>query len=233
MAWSKAALVAVVNNPPTHPIGPASEVLTFNQQGIATVGKRLFYFLRRNASGVAAYSESNLGEAPGIHDLLDPTTAKRDRGFELTDIFVLTMAVGACNFAWGIHDLVTVNDWTTLVGVGFECGPDFILKTFLKDAPAGVPRVVHQVVTGALLNVEHELTIIVDGWKKKVFWYIDRVLVDSYVPVVPLDQMGGSAVVTSLKMRSRLLVPANGDATLYIHGAELGTPILTLMETSS
>jgi len=233
MAWSKAAMVVTLTSPPSRVLGSAFEQLTFNLQGLATIGKRLFYFLRRNATGVAAYAEANLGEAPGFHDLLDPTTAKRDRGFELTDIQVISIAVGACNYAWGIHDLLVANDWTTLVGLGFECGPDFILKTFLKDAPAGVPRVVHQVVTVSLANVEHELTIIVDGWNKKISWLIDRVVVDTYVLAAPLDQMGGTAILTSLRIRARLNVPANGDATLYIHGAQLGTPILTLMETSS
>lgn len=233
MAWKKAAIITNDDGPPKQIIGPNDAIYTFNLNGLATLNKRLFYFMRRNASGVANVAEVNLGEAPSIHDLLDPTTSKRDRSFELTDTQAIAIAVGACNYAWGIHNWLVANDWTTLVGLGFECGPDYILKTFLKDAPAGVPRVIHQTVLASLLNVEHELTIIVDGWKKKAFWYVDRVLVDSYVPVAPLDQMGGTALATSLRMRGRLSVPAGGDATLYVNGQGMGVSRLSLMETTS
>ena len=220
---------------PTSPMlgGPAGPVLTGIVQGLASVGSRLFYSLRRNGQGAAGYAEANFGEPPGIHDLLDPTTPKRIRSFELTDIQTIIMPVGVCNYAWGIHDLVVVNDWTTLVGVGFECTNNFILKTFLKDAPANVPRVIHQTVLAALANVEHELTIVVDGWNKKIFWYVDRVLVDSYVPLITLDQMGGSAVTTGLKIRSRGLVPIAGDMTIFFNGSDIGTPLLSLMEIAS
>jgi hypothetical protein len=185
---------------------------------------------RRNGQVAAGYVEENLQDFPGIHDLLDPTTAKRTRGFEIRDWIVNSIAIGACNYAWGLHDLVVVNDWTTLVGLGFEHAADFALKTFLKDAPAGVPRVVHQTATAAFANVPHELMIVVDGWKKEVRWFIDSVLVDSYVPVVPLDQMGGTAAVMSLAMRYRGLVPANGDMQIKFYGGELAAPILTLRE---
>lgn len=185
---------------------------------------------RRNGQGAAGYVEENLQDFPGIHDLLDPTTAKRSRGFEIRDWVVNSIAAGACNYAWGLHDLVVANDWTTLVGVGFEHAADFQLKTFLKDAPAGVPRVIHQVVTNSFANVPHELMIVVDGYLKQVRWFIDSVLVDSYIPVAQLDQMGGTAAAMSLTMRYRGLVPAAGDMTIKFYGGELAAPILTLRE---
>lgn len=188
---------------------------------------------RRNGQGAAGYVEQNLGDFPGIHDLLDPTTAKRTRGFEIRDWINNVIAVGACSYAWGLHDLVVVNDWTTLVGLGFEHGPDFQWKTFLKDAPAGVPRVVHQTVCNAFGNVNHELMIVVDGWLKQVRWFIDSILVDSYIPVAPLDQMGGSAAIMSLKMRYRGFVPIGGDMSIRYYGGELAGPILTYREFGS
>lgn len=185
---------------------------------------------RRNAQVAAGYVEENLGDFPGIHDLLDPTTPKRNRGFEIRDWIVNSIAVGACNYGWGLLDNTVVNDWTTLVGLGFEHGPDFILKTFLRDAPGGVNRIVRQVQTVYLANVPHELMIVVDGDKKQVRWFVDSVLVDAYVPAAPLDQMGGAANAMSLKMRYRGLVPANGDMTIKFYGGELAAPILTLRE---
>lgn len=186
--------------------------------------------LRRNGQVAAGYVEENLQDFPGIHDLLDPTTPQRTRGFEIRDWIVNSIAAGACNYAFGLHDLVVANDWTTLVGCGFEHAADFILKTFLKDAPGGVPRVVHQVQTAYLANVPHELMIVFDSWKKEIRWFVDSILVDSYIPVAQLDQMGGSAVAMSLAMRYRGLVPANGDMTIKMYGGELAAPILTLRE---
>ena len=232
MAWKQAAIVSKIDAPPAQVLGPNDAVRTAVFQAPANLGARQFYSMRRNGLGVAGYVENNLGEAPGIHDILDPLVPRRNRGFEISDVEAL-LIVGLCNYAFGIHDLVVPNDWTTLVGLGFECASDYVLKTFLKDAPAGVPRVVHQTATGYLLNVEHELTIVVDGYKKKIFWYIDRVLVDSYTPLVPLDQMGGNNVTTSLRLRMRGLVPAGADLTMYILGGEVRTPVLSLLETSS
>lgn len=235
MSWRRAAITIssrATTGQPRQIIGPDDTVHTI----ISGVPGTIVSFRnfagggRRNGQVAAGYVEENLGEFPGIHDLVDPTTPKRNRGFEIRDWIVNSIAVGACNYAWGLHDLVTVNDWTTLVGVGFEHGPDFILKTFLKDAPAGVPRVVRQIATAYLANVPHELMLVVDSDKKQFRWFIDSVLIDSYIPSVPLDQMGGSAAATSLRMRYRGLVPANGDMTIKFYGGELAAPILTLRE---
>lgn len=199
---------------------------------------RMYFGLRRNAQVAAGYVEELLGDFPGFHDLVDPTTAKRTRGFEMRDFCYNVIAAGACSYAWGIHDYFTLNDPTTLVGLGFEHGPDFILKTFLKDMVGNVlpVRVVHQVVTAALANVPHELAITVDGWTKTIKWYIDGIVVDSYTPIVPVDGIGGTntvpgqnnVVMQSFKFRG--FVPALGDMTIFRYGGGLTNPLLSLVE---
>ena len=234
MSWRKAAIVASTDAVGTDRqlIGPndATQNRTSGVGGVLINARMFAGGGRRSAQVAAGYVEQNLGDAPGFHDLLDPTTPKRSRGFEIRDWINNITPVGVCSFAYGLHELVTVNDWTTLVGLGFEHGPDFIWKTFLKDAPAGVPRVVHQVVTAALGNANHELMIVVDGFLKQIRWYIDSVLVDSYTPSIPLDQMAGAINVMPLKLRYRGLVPALGDMSIRYFGGELAAPILTLRE---
>lgn len=197
-----------------------------------TRSQRTLVGLRRNGQGAAGYVEDNLQDVPGFHDLLDPNTPRRNRGFELRDFILTIQAVGANNFAWGIHDLLTVNDWTSLVGVGFEHGPDNVWKTFLKDAPANAlpPRVLRQVVTVHLANVIHELAIIFDGWTKTITWLVDGIAVDSFQMFQPIDQTGGTAAVVMQKLRYRGLVPAAGDFTFHRYGGGVSTPILTLRE---
>lgn len=234
MSWRKAAIVSNTdaNGNDRQLIGPndATQNRTSGVGGVMVNARMFAGGSRRSAQVAAGYVEQNLGDFPGIHDLLDPTTAKRTRGFEFRDWIVNVQAVGASSYAFGLHELVTVNDWTTLVGLGFEHGPDYQWKTFLKDAPAGVPRVVHQTVINSFGNVPHELMVVVDGWLKQVRWFIDSILVDSYIPVVPLDQMAGAINVMSLKFRYRGLVPALGDMSIRYFGGELAAPILTLRE---
>jgi hypothetical protein len=235
MSWRRAAII-VSSLPssglPRQIIGPDDKITT----ATAGVPGTIINFRnfaggnRRNGQGADGYVEENLGDFPGIHDLLDPTTAKRSRGFEIRDWIVNSIAIGACSFGWGLHDLVVANDWTTLVGLGFEHGPDFQWKTFLKDAPAGVPRVVHQTVLASFGNVPHELMIVVDGFLKQVRWFVDSIQVDSYTPSIPLDQMGGTVAAMSLRMRYRGLVPAGGDMQTKFYGGELAAPLLTLRE---
>lgn len=234
MSWRKAAIVSNSDAGGTDRqlIGPGDPVQTrISGVGGVMINARMFAGGgRRNGQGAIGYVEQNLGNAPGFHDLLDPTTPKRSRGFEFRDWINNQVAVGPCSYAYGIHDLVTVNDWTTLVGLGFEHGADFQWKTFLKDAPAGVPRVVHQVVCAAFGNVNHELMVVVDGFLKQVRWFIDSILVDSYIPVVQLDQMAGSINSVTLNLRYRGIVPINGDMSIRYHGGELAAPLLTLRE---
>jgi len=197
-----------------------------------TRNQRTLFGLRRNGQGAAGYVEDNLQDLPGVHDLLDPNTPRRNRGYELRDWIVTIQAAGANNFAWGVHDLVTVNDWTSLVGVGFEHGPDNIWKTFLKDAPANAlpVRVLRQVATVHLANVIHELAMIFDGWTKTITWLIDGVMVDSFQMFQPIDQTGGTAAVLMQKLRYRGLVPAAGDFTFHRFGGGVHCPVLTLRE---
>lgn len=207
----------------------------------AEVAGRTFFGLRRNAQVAAGYVEELLGDFPGFHDLVDPATAKRTRGFEMRDFVFNTIAAGACSYAWGIHTSLTLNDPATLVGLGFEHGPDFILKTFLKDCPGSIlpVRVIHQVVTASLANVPHELAITVNGWTKTISWFIDGVLVDTYTPVVALDQMGGTPTVVGqnnavmMDFKFRGYVPALGDMTIFRYGGGLTTPLLSMVEYNS
>lgn len=217
----------------TQVLGPNDWVRTnvSNPAVIHSGGKALFG-LRRNGQGAAGYVEDNLQDVPGFHDLIDPTTARRNRGFEMRDVCLTIQAVGLSSFAFGIHDLLTVNDWTSLVGIGFEHGVDNIWKTFLKDENpiGGLARVVHQVASAITAVAAHELAISIDGWNKKITWLIDGVIVDSYAPVAPLERTGGSAAVLMQKLRYRGLVPAAGDFSIYRFGNGLAAPVLSLIE---
>lgn len=188
--------------------------------------------LQRAGQGAPGYVEDNLGDFPGFHDLVDPTAPRRNRGFELRDSIINVIAAGLCSYAWGIHDYITVNDPTSLVGLGFEHGPDFILKTFLKDAPGNAlpVRVIRQIVTPYLANVIHELAIIVDGWTKTITWKVDGITVDIFQPFQPVDQTGGTAAAVMMNFRYRGFVPAAGSMSIYRYGGELSSPVLTLRE---
>lgn len=217
----------------TQILGPNDWVRTaISGVGPLAAGGRSLMGLRRSGQGAAGYVEDSLLGFPGIHDLIDPTTPKRNRGFEIRDIIQNVIAVGACSYAWGIHDLITANDQTSLVGLGFEHDNTFVLKTFLKDAPANAlpPRVIHQTVTAALANVAHELAIIVDGNTKTIYWYIDGALVDQYTPVAPLDQTGGTGALEMVTFRMRGVVPSNGDMSIYRYGGGIAQPLLILRE---
>ena len=217
----------------TQILGPNDWVRTATSGvGPLNIGNRAILGLQRSGQAGAGYVEDSLGDFPGFHDLIDPTTPKRNRGFEMRDFIVNQIAVGACSYAWGIHDLITANDQTSLVGLGFEHGADFVLKTFLKDAPANAlpPRVIRQVVTAALASALHELAIVVDGYTKTISWYIDRALVDSYTPVAALDQTGGTAALQMQGFRIRGVVPANGNMSIYRYGSGLSSPLLLLRE---
>ena len=217
----------------TQVLGPQDWVRTnVSFPAVIHSGGKALFGLRRSAQVGAGYVEDNLQDVPGFHDLIDPTTAKRNRGFEMRDVIVTIQGIAGNSFAFGIHDLLTVNDWTSLVGLGFEHGVDNIWKTFLKDENpvGGLARVVRQVATAALATVAHELTISIDGWNKKITWLVDGVIVDTYVPIAPLERIGGSAAVLMQKLRYRGLVPANGDFTIHRFGNGMAAPILSLIE---
>lgn len=236
MTWKDPAIVVATSTVlwgSTQILGPNDWVRTATSGvGPLNAGGRSLMGLRRSAQGAAGYVEDSLLGFPGIHDLIDPTTPRRNRGFEMRDIIANVISVGVCSYAWGIHDLITANDQTSLVGLGFEHGADYVLKTFLKDAPANAlpPRVIHQAVTAALASVAHELAIVVDGWAKTIYWYIDGVLVDQYTPVAALDQTGGSAALEMNTFRIRGVVAANGDMSIYRYGGGLALPVLLLRE---
>jgi hypothetical protein len=214
-------------------IGPADWVRTATAgNGWLPFGNRELVGIQRSAQVAAGYVEENLQDFPGFHDLIDPTTGPRNKGIEWRDWIVTQQNVGACNFAWGVHDLLTVNDWTSLVGLGFEHGPDNIWKTFLKDCPGNVlpVRVIHQVALAALANVVHELAVTINGLTKQIRWMVDGVTVDTYTPVAPLDQIGGTAAVLMQKFRYRGLVPANGNMIIWRYGGGLSTPLLLIRE---
>lgn len=237
--WKQPAIVVIYGNTQLWSakqlIGPNDWVRTATTGSLINSGKRLYIGLRRSGQGAAGYVEDNLGDAPGFHDLIDPTTPKRTIGFEIRDRILNLITIGVCHYAFGIHDVITANDPTTLVGVGFEHSDDYVLKTFLKDAPANAlpVRVIHQVNTGILASEGHELAIVINGFTKTIRWLIDGVQVDSYKPVVPLDQTGGSRITVSQKLRYRGFVPAGGNMTIYKYGGGITVPILTLVENFS
>lgn len=236
MTW-KAPAIAIVHSGAlygdTQIIGPNDWVRTATTgAGPLSAGGRSLHALVRSGQGAAGYVEDNLGDFPDYHDLVDPNTPRRNRGFEVRDMILNLITTGACSYAWGFHDLITANDQTSLVGLGFEHGADYVWKTFLKDAPASAlpPRVIRQVVTAHLASALHELAIIVDGWTKTITWLVDGVVVDAFVAFQPIDQTGGSAVVQQQAFRYRGVVPANGNMTIYRYGGGLTAPLLTLRE---
>lgn len=217
----------------TQVLGPADWTRTQSAfPALIHSGGRALVGLRRSGGVAISYVEDNVQDVPGFHDLIDPTTAKRTLGFEIRDVVMTIQAVGLSSFAFGIHDLLTVNDHSTLVGLGFEHGVDSLWKTFLKDENpvGGLARVVHQVATAISAAAAHELCIQIDGWNKKITWLIDGVIVDSYVPVVPLERIGGSAAVVMQKLRYRGVVPIGGDFSIYRFGNGLAAPLVSLLE---
>lgn len=236
MSWKEGVIVvggstALFNE--TQMIGPNDWVRTQTAGvGPLLANGRALMGLQRSAQGAAGYVEDNLLDFPDWHDLVDPTTPRRNRGFEVRDQIINVIAAGVCQYAWGFHDVITANDITTLVGLGFWHGADFVLKTFLNDAPGNAlpVRSIRTVQTAYLANVLHELAIIVDGWTKTITWQIDGVTVDSFVPFQAVDQTGGSAVLQQQAFRYRGFVPAAGNMSIYRYGHQITQPILTMRE---
>lgn len=182
--------------------------------------------LRRN--GVAASRVfKDLGLAPGFHGLVDPNTGREPATLILEDFVSGVIAVGACGLMFGFGEHITLGDPTTLVGVGFKCDNTHLWHTFVHDCPTNIAPVTVRrdtAIAGAPLATDlHRLTIIIDGPTKKITWMVDRVIVDSWVPSAPLDQMtpGGPKTMWAAS------VPLNGDATIRCNGG--GIPQLRMI----
>ena len=176
--------------------------------------------LRRSASA-ASRVYKDLGIAPGIHSLVDPNTAAEPATLILEDFVSGVIAAGACGLMFGFCEHITLGDPTTLVGVGFKCDNTHVWHTFVHDCPTNVAPVTVRrdtAIAGAPLATDlHRLTIVMDGPSKKITWMVDRVIVDSWVPSAPLDQMtaGGPRTLWGAS------VPLNGDATIRCNGGNI------------
>jgi hypothetical protein len=182
--------------------------------------------LTRSAQAAAARMEKSFGLAPGFHHLVDPLTVKHAATLIIEDYFSATIVAGACGVVFGFAEHITPGDPTTLVGVGFKCGPDHIWHAFVNDCPTNVAPVTVRrdtAIAGKLSTDLHRLAVIIDGPTKTISWLIDGAIVDTWKPPAPLDQM----TATGPKMLWAASVPINGNVTIRYHGG--GIPQVRLL----
>lgn len=180
-----------------------------------------FRGLRRNGQAAAGYLGRYLGLAPSIHDLLNTESPTRPFSIILDDWVRNDIAAGAVSYAFGFLDHLTDFDSATLVGLGWEHGADHAWKTFVKDCPGAVLPVTtrHQTaIAGKFANAIHRLSLVIDGPKREVRWYMDGALVDTWAPTAPLGQTAPASKAHRLMLRYRAIVPANGDVSIRFHG---------------
>lgn len=200
-------------------------------------GRRLFMGYRRSAQGSAAFlgvRYPGVEFLPLLHHILDPATpqAARRLGYEMRDTVYAISAAGANEFAWGLIGSVAVNYPNGLVGIGFRWGSDFSIKTFVRDGAASPTTLVRETATGILASSPRQLLLRINSWERRIEWYIDSVLVDSYVPAVALGQVSSAANNLDLDCRYRAFVPISGDASIMFMGEGEAVPLLSLCEFS-
>lgn len=208
----------------TYGVATTSEL---NQTAAANVLLDKVWMRTLRRSGVAAARvEKSFGLAPGFHHLVDPGTVAHAATLVLEDFVSATIAAGVCGVVFGFAEHITPGDPTTLVGVGFRCGPDHIWHAFVNDCPTNVAPVTVRrdvAIAGKLSTDLHRLTVVIDGPTKTITWMIDRQTVDTWTPEAPLDQMTAAGPKTLWAAA----VPAAGDATIRYHGG--GLPALRLL----
>lgn len=188
------------------------------------------YQLTKVAGAVAVRMQQAGPTAPLFHSLVDPSSPVLPMAFIFEDFVAATITALACETVFGFHEHITNGDKTTLVGVGFRAGADHIWHAFVNDCPGGVLPVTvrRDTVLAPLSTVFHRLTIVIDGRTKTIYWFIDDVLVDSWVPGAALDQMGP---VPGPKCLWSMTCPINGAGTLKMHAG--GIPQLRLMNLTT
>ncbi|HJQ27688.1 MAG TPA: hypothetical protein VKA60_27640 [Blastocatellia bacterium] len=207
--------------------------VTVTESGQTSVTNALFdrmwmRTLRRNGAAAARMSH-DYGLAPGLHHLVDPTPAPEPATLIFEDYVSAAIAAGVCDVAVGFLEHINSADASTLVGVGFHCGPDLVWHSFVNDCPTNVAPVTVRrdvALAGKLASDLHRLTVIVDGPSKTISWLIDGITVDSWSPGAPLDQMTAGGP----KMMWAAVVPALGDATIRFHGGGLPNVRLLVRE---
>lgn len=200
------------------------------QSGATTADTNIFdgfyCFILNKAAGAAAGRAQQLGPpAPAFHHLVDPSTPAVNEVVVFEDLVSATITALACETVFGFHEHITLGVVNTLVGVGFRAGADHIWHAFVNDCPTDVAPVTvrRDTVLAPLSTSFHRLSLIIDGRSKTIFWYIDDVLVDSWTPGAPLDQMRP----LSPKCMWSLTYPINGAGSIRMHAG--GLPQLRIM----
>lgn len=188
------------------------------------------YELVKAAGAVAVRMQQAGPTAPLFHSLVDPAGPVLPMAFIFEDFIAATITALACETVFGFHEHITLGDKTTLVGVGFRAGADHIWHSFVNDCPTGVaPVTVRRDTTLTPLSTTfHRLTIVIDGRTKTIYWFIDDVLVDSWVPGAALDLMGPTP---GPKCLWSMTCPINGAGKLRVHAG--GIPQLRLMNLTT
>jgi hypothetical protein len=187
----------------------------------------MWCFSLAKVAGAAAVRMQHVGPpAPPFHALVDPTTPAIAALLVFEDFVTATISALACETVFGFHEHITLGDKTTLVGIGFRAGADHIWHAFVNDCPTNVaPVTVRRDTTLAPLSTSnHRLSIVIDGRTKTISWWIDGVLVDSWTPGAPLDQMSAAP---GPKVMWSMTCPINGAGTLRMHAG--GIPQLRVM----
>jgi hypothetical protein len=220
--------------------GSAGSVLAFGQANPAASGQSsadnvLFdsfwcYQLTKVAGAAAVRMQQAGPEAPSFHHLLDPSTPAIPMAIVFEDFVAATISALACETVFGFHDHITLGDKTTLVGVGFRAGADHVWHAFVNDCPTNIaPVTVRRDTTLAPLSTTfHRLSIVIDGRTKKISWFIDGVLVDSWIPGAAIDQMKpppGPLCLWSMTL------PINGAGILRVHAG--GIPQLRVLNLTT
>jgi len=178
---------------------------------------------RRNGNATPETMRADSGTPPPFHHLVDPTTVASKFSLIWENLIQAATALGACRVIAGFYSYMTAGVANTLMGVGFYAdAADNLYHCYVADCPTGVGAVTvrRDTATAVLCTSIHRLKIIFDGPTKKISWYIDNTLVDSWVPAAPLDRMAPAANLMGPSIVAGAVVPANGDVTVRTHGGQ-------------
>lgn len=220
--------------------GSAASTITFGETNPGATNQSsadnvlfdsFFCYELTKVAGAAAVRMQQLGpHAPLFHQLLDPSTPAVPVAIVFEDFVAATITALACETVFGFHEHITPGTVNTLVGVGFRAGADHIWHSFVNDCPTNVaPVTVRRDTTlSPLSTAQHRLSIVIDGRTKTISWFIDDVLVDSWIPGAALDQM---TPAPGPKVMWSMTCPINGAGKLRMHGG--GIPQLRVMSLAT